>query len=255
MNGKRRYKLTIITENENVDVIIPNALDCLNHLSDIDLFTIHFESEKALVNYFKYVLQEKGLDSSQALHVSITYKSGGTEKQMRIIYKDKNVIEEYAEVGSSNIPSAKTNQFYDLFMKNIINGKFYRHLKDLNLINSRLNFMLEEYLYNGVSIYEEKIKTEISRYKVARGLIIGVLSYEKKYNHQLIRKTPIAKKEDQNMTINVQTGDEYLDYLLSIGDVNQVMNSFSLETLDSYGVLNLVTNTKQSVKTKTKGSL
>lgn len=261
MNSKRRYTLALITENESIDLIIPTAHNTLNYLTNIDLFTIKFNSEKDIVNFYKHELINRGININEVRRVAITYnnslnqtaseKMSNQKKQISVVCKDKEILANYALAGTSKIDQSKIEEFFDLFMKNIPKGKFYRHLKDLNLINTRLNYMLEESIYAGKTIYNKKIQEEISRYKVARGIIMGILSYEKKYDTTIIKKqVKNNHPEEKPNLLSIETNDEYLDYLIAQGEINQILESYSLEELEAHGLINLIADSSEATKTK-----
>lgn len=176
-----RYTLKVnLPEYGDFNIVIPErGMDKLKvDLMTIDSYTINKNPNIIL----KHLDFDKALVSGQETFY-ISYMSNGQEKRLNTIFKDSHDLKSISDKGERKIDIGNSN-FYrfinNVFLPMITNRKFYKFLKDKDLIG----YKLDEWVYNYLNDYYkadfciEKIKEYASEYKQFRALILGVELYK-----------------------------------------------------------------------------
>jgi len=175
-----RYKLVFINQvtNERIYGVPQN-------LVQIDLYTTRFSDAKELFSDFK-TYNMLTIPLSEVYKPYIIYRSNGQEKTLRVAYKDDKEIASMARCAIDtkdfglcvDEKSATFNQllanYLSLWRENML---FRQNIRDFT--NLHVQELTESYFENNAqnSIDYLKIKRELSRYKNARGLAIGIKEY------------------------------------------------------------------------------
>ena len=164
----KRYRLIYKLNNSSVAIMLDN-IETNFTLAEIDAYTAKFESEKDL-------LQKLGLPLNGK--IEITYKSRGNIATLTPIYKNFSYLRRL----SSNVDEIED---YTLrFLKYAENQELIYYLQTHGFINQRIIDALYSYMDikekgENAGFWYEKLKQALSRYKVIRGIELGIDEYYK----------------------------------------------------------------------------
>lgn len=205
------------------------------NLATIDKYTLLFDNEEQLIGY----LNSKGITSLNSM-LYIEYQNNGIKK-LPVLYNEYKELSHYANYGKSNVPTS------DIELDKLVNRLLYNVSKDSEyfsfLVNNKcLNKYLEEHINdyliknqgiklerNNALFLKQKIFSNMTGYKVIRGIVVGTKQYYEDLNP--IMDTDKEDIEYSNLT--EQQREFYNDMLekFKIGGYEELNQCYDIDTL------------------------
>ena len=209
----KRYRLIYKLNNSSVAIMLDN-IETNFTLAEIDAYTTKFESEKDL-------LQKLGLPLNGK--IEITYKSRGNIATLTPIYKNFSYLRRL----SSNVDEIED---YTLrFLKHAENQDLIYYLQTHGFINQRIIDALYSYMDikekgENAGFWYEKLKQAWGRYKVIRGIELGIDEYYKSK----------GMKQTDNIYMLAYTANNKIEII----DLRKILNiealEFTLRQIDAF---------------------
>lgn len=206
----RRYELIFKNKKTLDTVSIEIEGKTKHYLSEIDLFTMKYidkfdfyesiKHQNILLSYIKDI-SEYDLLIRYRVNEEYKYIPRASDKLEGIIYLDKAKIKPITEKANTKISDKDTKKMLGRYAISIINKDLYEYLLKNNLLSERLKEFTKNFLDSNGKFSLEGIEQELSRYKVTRGVVIGLIEYEKITKKVYFPETIMPKEEPKKIEV------------------------------------------------------